>query len=91
MENTILLVIAGVLTILALVAAVFMAGEVVRLVRDFMASVSEARRPAPPPEAQAAPRSQRRLSGGKSRATVQRMIRAFEESQDRGTSKPEEP
>jgi hypothetical protein len=89
MENTLVFVLAGILTVLAVVTGAIMAAEMIRLGREFLANLSEARRQLPPSEpASAAP--QRRASGTKSRSTVQRMIRAFEDSQETRPPKADE-
>jgi hypothetical protein len=90
MENILIFVLAGILTVLALVSGLIMAAEMVRLGREFLANLAEARRQLPPFDAETPASPQRRVSGAKNRATVQRMIRAFEDSQDARPPKADE-
>ncbi len=75
-QDTILLAIAAILSLATLALSIVIAGEVVRIVREFLAQAVELRRSA------SAPSEPTPLPRTRSREVIERMISRMEEGRD---------
>jgi hypothetical protein len=79
MRDSMIWLVSGLLSLIALVISYFIGSEVVRIIREFMQQMSTPRPSIPAPEATPLPAAQPPKPGTRSRATIERMITQLKE------------